>query len=116
MGTGRRNALGELSSRWPCCAPVVLAALRSPRPSHTGPCGGTPRDPNSLGLTTIRWAPERIAMAGDAHAGTPQGLGKCTACGKFYPIRNKPDGSLWPIGTGGECRCGGTDFEAALQH
>jgi hypothetical protein len=43
--------------------------------------------------------------------GDPEGLGWCTDCLKIYPVQRTEGGLLRPIGTGGTCRCGGTEFE-----
>lgn len=43
--------------------------------------------------------------------GKPEALGRCTECGGVYPVQTKADGHLRPIGTGGSCECGNTEFE-----
>lgn len=43
--------------------------------------------------------------------GDPQTLGKCTECGKVYPVQKTADNEIRPIGTNGGCQCGNTAFE-----
>ena len=38
-----------------------------------------------------------------------KGLGRCTDCGRVFPVTIKPDGSLFPIGMAGGCHCGSTE-------
>ena len=42
--------------------------------------------------------------------GDPQGVAVCTRCESTYPVQRGSDGELRPIGTGGRCQCGSTEF------
>lgn len=43
--------------------------------------------------------------------GEPEGFARCMDCRRVYPIQRTKDDQLRPIGTGGTCLCGSTDFE-----
>lgn len=42
----------------------------------------------------------------------PDTVGKCTECGKSYPVRKLSDGTLEVVGTEGGCLCGNDEFTA----
>ena len=43
--------------------------------------------------------------------GDPEGLARCTECRRIYPVQHVEGGRFRPIGTGGTCDCGSTEFE-----
>lgn len=45
--------------------------------------------------------------------GEPQTVARCTNCGNVYPVQETSNGTLRPVGTGGACECGNTEFEVA---
>ena len=40
----------------------------------------------------------------------PDAVGRCTECGKTYPIRKLSEGTFEVVGTGGCCTCGNDEF------
>ena len=43
--------------------------------------------------------------------GDPETFGRCLDCSAIYPVQRTEEGLVRPIGTGGSCKCGGTEFE-----
>ena len=42
--------------------------------------------------------------------GDPVGVGMCVECKEIYPVQKTERGELRPIGVGGSCKCGNTEF------